>query len=228
MTTALGLITGAARLAGVTFKSETLDADEAADGLISLNDMLASWANNGLLVTSRTWESFNISPAASYSIGTGQTLNTARPVEIISAFTRSGDLDYPMEIISDEQYQAIEDKATTSPFPDYLTYDNGYPYGTIRMYPQLGTSAALHLMSEKPLTTIATLATTVNLAPGWNRAIRYNLAIEISPEYGVDVPAGVVKIANDSLTSIQLAIAKNRPIKFRKPVRTGNIYTGYY
>lgn len=228
MTTALDIITGASRLIGVTFKSEALDSDEAADGLVSLNDMVSSWSNNGLLVPYRSWESFNISPAASYSIGAGQTINTVRPSFIKAAFIRSGNVDYSMECITDEQYESITFKSITSPFPDYLTYDNGYPYGTIRMYPQLGSSGALHLLTEKPLTSFSGLTTTVDLPPGWNKALRFNLAIDMAAEYGVEVPSTVVKGASDSLASISLAIAKNRPIKFKRNLlQTRNIYNGY-
>lgn len=228
MTTALDIITGASRLIGVTFKSEALDSDEAADGLVSLNDMLSSWSNNGLLVPYRTWESFNVSGASFYSIGAGQTLNTVRPSFIRAAFIRSGNVDYSMECITDEQYESITFKSITSPFPDYLTYDNGYPYGKIRMYPQLSPSAELHLLTEKPLTSFATLTTTVDLPPGWNKALRFNLAIDMAPEYGVEVPASVVKGASDSKAEIMLAIAKNRPIKFKRNVlQNRNIYNAY-
>lgn len=229
MTTALDLITGAAKLIGVLFKSETMSDDEAADGLVSLNDMLGSWSNNGLVIISRAWESFPISGASSYLIGPGQTLNTVRPVVIRSAYIRSGSIDYPMEQITDEQYQTITLKSTSSPFPDFFNYDNAYPYGTIRFYPQLSPSGELHLLSEKPLTSIASLATTVDLPAGWNKAIRYSLAVEMAPEYGVSVSEEVARGAMNSLAAIELAVAKNRPMKFLpKTIGKPNIYNGYY
>src|SRR5574343_694239 len=107
MTTALQIITSAARLIGIVRKGEALDNDEAVDGLSALNDMLASWSNNGLLCVSRVWEYFTVTSATSYTIGSGQTLNTTRPLVIKSAFFRSGDIDYPLEIISDEEYESI-------------------------------------------------------------------------------------------------------------------------
>jgi len=228
MTSALDLITSAARLAGIVFKSEALDADEAQDGLESLNDMLASWTTDSLMVTGRTWESFSITGAASYTIGTGGTLNTVRPTAIKAAFIRSGDIDYWMNPVTDEQYESITFKNFNSPFPDYFSYDNGYPLGKIRLYPKLSPSAELHLLNEKPLTEFASINTSVDLPPGWKRAIRYNLAVEIAGEYGVEPPALVVKIAGDSLGSVQKAIALNRPLKYMpKGPRPRNIYTGY-
>lgn len=229
MTTALDLITGAAKLAGVVFKSETLDSDEANDGLTSLNDMIASWGNNTLLIQSRTWESFTVSAASSFTIGTGQTLNTTRPTSIVNAFFRSGGIDYSMNPMDDWEYERIPLKTVGSPFPEWFDYDNAYPYGTIRVYTALSTGAELHLLSEKPVSSFSSLTDTVNLAPGWNRAIRYNLAMEMAPEYGVELRPEVVRIAALALKDIQLAIAKNRPIKFHgNVVREKNIYTGYW
>lgn len=230
MTTALDIITGAAKLIGVVFKSEALSADEASDGLVSLNDMVSSWSNNSLLIYARTWESFNISAAASYTIGPSQTINTVRPIAIKAAFIRSGGIDYNMRQITDEQYEDISLKSVTSPFPEWFDYDNGYPYGTLRFYPQLGVSAELHLLLEKPLTSFPTLTTQVDLPPGTNKALKYNLAIDMAPEYGVEIPDSVLKGAADSLLNISLAVAKNRPIKFRpdQPNINGRIYGGWY
>jgi len=211
MTSALQLITGAARLIGVIRKSEAMTADEAADGLVALNDMLASWSNNGLLCVSRVWEYFTVNSALSYTIGTGQELNTTRPLSIKAAFFRVGTIDYPLEIITDEQYESITLKTLSTNYPQYLSYDNAYPYGTIRLYPQ--GAGELHLLSEKPITNIAGLSTTVDLPAGWNRAIRYNLAIDIAPEYGEEPSPAVVEMAKQSKMEIMLSIAKNRPIK---------------
>lgn len=228
MITAHDIITGAAKLIGVVFKSESLTSDEANDGLTSLNDMIASWGNNSLLITARTWETFSVSAATSYTIGTGQTLNTTRPTAIIAAYTRNGGIDYPMEMITDEEYAAVSLKSTSTPFPSFLSYDNGYAVGIIRLYPLLGSSSSLFLLTEKPITEFAELTTTVNLAAGWNRALRFNLAVEMAAEYGVPVPEQVAKIASTSLASISLAIAKNRPIRPSFPVvRERNIYTGW-
>lgn len=227
MTTALQVITGAAKLINIVRKSEALTADEAADGLIALNEMLASWANNGLLVVSRVWESFSVSAASSYAIGSGQTLDTVRPIVIREAFFRIATIDHPIDIIGDEEYEQISFKTLITNYPQYLNYDNAYPYGTIRLYPQ--GSGELHLLSEKPITSIASLSSTVDFPPGWLRAIRYNLAIEIAGEYGQEIPIAVAKIANDSKGEIALAIAKNRPLKYRQAnLNRPNIYSGYY
>lgn len=228
MTTALNIIEGAARLIGVIRKGEALAADEAADALVSLNDMQASWSNESLLIYTRAWETFTVaSGTASYLIGSAQTFNTTRPTKIVAAFYRFGGVDYPLEILSDEQYELNIQIKTLSSIPVNLNYDNGYPYGIIRLYPVPPANDTLGLLSEKVLTSFAALTTTVNLPPGWNKALRYNLAAELAPEYGIKLEPEIVAGAMKSLGAIKLGVSKNRPMPYMAaPYREPNIYSG--
>ena len=107
MTTALGIITSAMRKIGAIGKGESPSADEAVDGLEMLNDLLASLSNDSLVVYARTFESFTLQGGVSaYTIGSGATFSTVRPVKIVSAYVRDGGIDTPLEIVTDEQYAA--------------------------------------------------------------------------------------------------------------------------
>ncbi len=228
MTTALQIIEGAARLLGVLRKGEALDADEAADGLVALNDLIASWSNDELIVYTRTRDTHTLSAGTgSYTIGSGATIDTAKPLKIISAFIREDDLDYPVDIINDEDYEALLDKALLSAYPNALNYSNGHPTGTIRLYPVPSVANTLHLLSEKELTGFASLSTTVDLPAGWKRALRYNLALDIAPEYDAQIPVTVPVIAKSALGAIRRTVARNRDMSYQPPlVRNENIYTG--
>lgn len=229
MSTALDIITGAAKLIGVVFKSETLDDDEANDGLVALNDMLDSWSNDSLLVSAYTEETFSLTGASSYTIGTGGTFNTSRPITIKTAVVRSGNIDYDLKIITPEQYQSIALKSTASPIPEYLVYDNVYPLGTIKLYPVASAGSTLTMLSNKPLSNLSALTTAVTLAPGWKRALKYNLAIELAPEYGVDVPAWVIRNAGTSKGDLKRAANANKAMPYMPDeVTTSNIFTGYF
>lgn len=227
-TTVRDIITGAAKLLGVLRKSEVLSADEAADGFVALNDMIESWSNDSLLINARAWESFNISSGTSYTIGTGQTINTTRPTVIKDVFVRIGDIDYTLIYLTDEEYERIPYKAISTNIPQWYNYDNGFPTGIIRIYPSLSVSAELHLLSEKPITEFTSLNQVIDVTPGTKRALRSNLAIELAPEYQVEPSASLVRMATTSLDLIMLAIAKNRPIKYQgTPVARGNIFNGW-
>lgn len=226
---ALNIITSAAKKIGVVFKSEALDADEANDGLISLNDMLDTWSNDDLATVSDTLESFPLTTAASYTIGVGGNFNTVRPINISSVVVRVGNIDYTLDPITLDQYQEdIALKSIQSPIPKFYNYDNGYPLGTFRIYyvPNGGT---LYLQSSKPLSNISALTTIIDLPPGWKRALIYNLAIELAPEYGAEVSAIVQQNAKTSLGAIKRSTAINNAMPLMTDdVRQGNIYSGWY
>lgn len=214
------------RKAGVLSKAETPPADEVADALASLNAMLSSWATEGLAVPSRTTDSLVLTAGTgTYTIGTGGTINTVRPVYIVSAYTRSGTVDTPLQIITDDDYAAIDTKSDTGT-PELLNYTNAYPLGTINLYPVPSAADTLYLISEKKLAAYA-LTDTVALPEGWERAIVYNLAVEIAPEYGVAIPQEAAAIAAISLANIKTAVARNRPLDAQPTSNSRNIFIGY-
>ena len=227
---ALDIITSAAKKIGVVFKSEVLDDDEANDGLIALNDMLDTWSNDNLTTFAYTLENFTLTGAASYTIGTGGTFNTARPINIVTAVVRIGSIDYDLTPITQEQYQLdIAFKGITLQIPQLITYDNGYPLGTIKMYSIPTAGGILYLQSNKPLSNLSALTTTVDLPPGWKRALIYNLAVDLAPEYGAEVPAQVQQIAKTSLGAIKRSTAINNAMPLMTDnVRQGNIFSGWY
>lgn len=192
------------------FKSETPDADEINDALEALNQMIASWSNNGLLIYARVTENFTLTPnTAEYTIGSGADFNTDRPIHLVTAYIRNGGIDYDMSIIDDTVYANIPQKSTGSNIPRFINYDYAFPQGTLKLYPTPTAAYDIYLVSEKELSAF-TLDGIVSLPPGWERAIIYNLAIELSPEYGQPIAPEVAKIANESLASIKRGVTRNR------------------
>lgn len=228
MTTARGIITSAMRKIGALTKGEPISADEASDGLEMLNDLLASLSNDSLIVYARTFESFTLSGGVSaYTIGSGATFDTVRPIKIISAYVRDAQIDYPLEIATDEQYAGITLK-TSQGRPEFINYTNAYPTATINLYPTPSIAYTLHLVTEKQLSSF-TLNQTVDLPPGWRRMLINNLAIEMGPEYGQSVPPEVIEVARESKGEIKTAIMSAKPMNWETDLGAeGNIYSGWY
>lgn len=230
MTTARDIIKKAMQKAGILTKSEDPSSDEASDGLDALNDLLSSLSNDSIFITSRVTESFTLSAGTGvYTIGSGQDFDTIRPINIVEAHIRSGIIDYEsMYLAPDEVYQGFDLKTLAS-IPDTLNYTNAYPYGTINLYPYPAESYTLFITSEKQLTQF-TLNDTVNLAPGWNRLLIYSLAVELAPEYGVQIDPIVMKIAGEAKSAVATSIMKVRTMDTPPLSRVGlfNPYTGYY
>lgn len=202
----------------------------ADDGLSALNAMLSSWSNDSLFCYARVWEPLALaSGTASYTIGTGQTFNTVRPIAILDGcYTRmSPSYDQPIDVISDALYNNILDK-TTPGRPRVLNYDNGFSTGTIRIWPVPDQTYSLFLLSEKPLVAL-TLNQTVILPPGWERALIFNLAIDLCADYSQPITDSLQLVATQSKASIARAVLKNRPLEsFPQTGAYQNIYTGWY
>lgn len=238
MPTARDIVTGAARLLGVVRKGVALDDDEATDGLEALNAMLLSWSSSSLNNIAPIRDVFTlVGGTASYTISeTGSpTVTAIVPTKITSAYISDGGIDYPLTEISSEEYEAIPLK-TTAGIPEYFNYTTGEDLepisgslaynGKIRLYP-VPTSGTLNTLSEKPILRFATLNESNNLLPTWLRAIKYNLAIDWAPEFGIEPSAAVVKIAKESLGALRLTNARSMKMRLVNIDRTYD-YKGPY
>lgn len=211
MTTARTIVTRALQVIGALVKGEAPSADEAVDGLTAMNMMVSGWSNYSGLVYARAWESFPIiGGVGQYSIGTGQTFNTARPVAIVSSYVRQATIDYPLYIIADENYAAIDNK-NIGGIPENINFDNAFPVAQIRLYPVPSSPYTLFILSEKELTQFA-LDDNVSYPPGWEEALVYNLAIRLAPEYQQKVDPRVETLAKEGKQNIMLAVSRNRGI----------------
>ena len=208
MATAADLIKGSMRLIGAIAAGETPSASETADGLTALNDMIDSWSNEHLLIPSKVIEKFDlVASTASYTMGSSGDFNTTRPLKIDLAYleeqSSSPVFEMPIEILNQKQYGDITTKTLTSTFPTKLFVEYEYPLVELIFWPVPTATDKVVLHSWKPLTTYALSSTTVSVAPGYSRALRYNLAIELAPEFGKEPPASVVAIAMESKESIK-------------------------
>lgn len=190
MATANDIINRALRSLSVIGQGESADPEQAADCLVALNDLLASWANESLMLFQVVQDQITLTPGKKdYTIGEGAfDINTVRPVEVIQAFVRLNGADYPVDVVTRDMYQRIVLKSTSTNIPTFLYYDTGFPASTLRLWAVPSQANTLFIDSQKPLTSFATLATAVSLPPGYERALRLNLAVELMPEFQVSNP----------------------------------------
>ena len=207
MTSAGDLINGALRLIGELAEDESPSAGASADALMAFDQLVDSWNTERLSVyattdTQYTW------PAGSSSrtIGpTGNIVTTTRPVAIDQStyFVGSNSLSYSPEFINQDQYNAIALKTVTSTYPQVIWVNNTFPDITLTVYPVPDASSAWHIIHRTILTDPAALTTEISLPPGYLRAFRFNLACEISAEFGVEAPPTVKRIADVSKRNLK-------------------------
>ena len=205
-TTALKLIGGAMRLFGGVSSGEEPTPEEASDALGILNDLLEGWSLEGLSVWGSSNQTFNVSAGvATYTIGVGGTFNTNRPVNIFDAYYNWSGVDFPVEIIDQIRYNNIKLKTQQQQLIKQLLYVNENPLGVITVWPVPSTSSALTLSCGRILTQVPDLATQLAYPPGYAKALRYALAVDLAPEFGKEVSSSVLGIAKTTKGAIKVA-----------------------
>jgi hypothetical protein len=197
MATALQIITRSMRLAQVATKGEALDADEAQDGLTALNAMLDSWQVDRLFVYQIQEEEFTWAVnQQSQTVGAAGDFVTTLPARIADdCVFRVNNIDYPVQLINVDAWSGIADKTTSNSFPWFLYPEYGAALVTLYAYPIPNASLTFLLKSYKQLQSFPTLTTELALPAGYERAITYSFAEEFGPEFGVDIPMTVMRIA---------------------------------
>lgn len=207
--TAQDLINGALRLIGVLAVGEDPSAEESNDAFSSLNDMIDTWSNQSLLIFNNSYETLPlVVNQQSYQWGVGAAdFTSARPQSIQDInwqqVTATTTLELPIEILNEDQWAAISIKGITSNIPTRCWLANTYPYATLYLWPKPAVSGNIVVWSWKPLADISALNSTLSLPPGYQRALRYNLALELAPEYGKNPSELVVSHAIESKANLK-------------------------
>ena len=207
--TASALIARALRLINATSSGETPTASEQADALTALNAMVDSWLTERLTIPQvlRTTKTLTAS-TQDYTIGVGGSINIDRPVWIdAAAIIPSGSTEeLGISVMTDQDWQRTVIKSQTATFPlgVYYTYANAVGLGTVSLWPIPTTAPTLVLYTPKgTIVSFATLSTQYYVNAGYERALAYNLAVELADEFGKPIPAGIARIAMESLGNIK-------------------------
>lgn len=211
MATAGDTVKGALRLIQALTRGESMDSADGAEGLQALNDLVHSWYANDVLVPYLTREELALTQGKSeYTIGTGADLDTTRPLSIASIVLRDSGTDYILDEIGQHWWSQLPIKDTESR-PRQYYYEEGYPFGTIRFDYEPDHAYPIFVTSYKPFSDFTDLADTIDLPPMYERALRFNLAMDLAPEYGREVPQTVAIQAQKALDDIRQRNFANRP-----------------
>jgi hypothetical protein len=212
------IIAKAAVKARIIGPGETIPAAKATAIYDSLNDMLELW-DGSLTILYETGESFPmVSGTSEYTWGSGGDFDSARPLGLLdSTFIRIGSTDYPVQLKTVEEYRSRVHKSTRTR-PRMVAYDPEYPLGKLYLWPTPDTVDSIYFQSEKQVTEFTDRTTSVNLGPGYARAIILSLAVEICPDFGKKIPDALAFLAGQSLR-----IIKARNTLPRKPQTSGGL-----
>ena len=201
MSTALDEIKGASRLIGQLAEGEDPSAATAQDALTALNSMLDSWSIERLSVFGTQDQVFTWPAAqATRTLGPGVANNFIglRPVQLLpSSFFRDtgSGVSYDIELINEARYNGIALKTATSTYPQVMFVETLADNIALSVYPVPTKALEFHFISIIPLTQAANLVDELIIPPGYRRAFKFNLALEIASEFGVEARPTVKRIA---------------------------------
>ena len=213
--TANELIERALHTIGVLATGETATASETNDALVSLNNMIDTWATERLTIYTVARTVFDLtSGTQDYTIGTGGTFNIVRPIWIVEASiitdstaAAAQKIELPIaQAMTPTEWQEVTLKGLQSTYPLGIYYDRNWTAGlaTISVWP-IPNVANVQLVLYTPiaLTQFADLTTAYTFPPGYEEAMRYQLCLRLAPEFGAMVPPDVRLLASDTFANIK-------------------------
>lgn len=223
MSTIRNVISGSLRLLNVIQANEVATSEDMNISLKALDSMLDSWSTDKLSIYVLQPYYFPlVVNQKDYTLGSGGDWDITRPMQIEQMFVsyngsltfnnvtnryelvqQPGVLDVPMENLTDMQYASIPVKSQPANYPVKF-YDNGnFPLRTISVWPVPTTAQPVTIWLWQPLTTYENLDVELAFPRGYERAIRFNLAIELSAEFGKSVPQDIYSIATESYANLK-------------------------
>jgi hypothetical protein len=138
-----------------------------------------------------------------YTIGTGGTFAYNRPVKIESAgLVRSNGVRHEMAIDTSMTWSQIPEKTVQGKLPLRLYCDYAYPQAALKVWPIPSEPCSLDLYVWNSLTAPMLIGDIVDLPPAYARALTYNLAVAVAPEFGKDPGPVIMGIAQQSKAEI--------------------------
>jgi|TARA_B100000949_G_C14289143_1_gene456181 hypothetical protein len=213
--TANELITRSLKTIGVLASGETADSGSVSDALVVLNNMVDSWATNRLTIYAVIRNVLDLSASTQeYTIGTGGTFAIVRPVWIARGsliLDRNASAAEKIELpvsgpVTVQEWQRVAIKGTTSTYPTLFYYDKAWTAGLakVSVWPIPDNSnVQLVLYVPTALTQFADLTTAYTFPPGYEEALRYQLALRLAQEFGAVVSGGLLELARESFADIK-------------------------
>lgn len=205
MATVSELIHSSMRLIGAIAAAETMETEELNDAFVSLNQMLSSWNTEGASLVGRQRLLVSVSSTNSYALPT-------RPVKIEAASTSISGVDSALEIVDAAGWEAIPipEKANQSIFIRKLYCDYLFPSSTVYVWPTPRMGGTLELWIYATMQPFASLTSAITLPDGYEAGLRWNLAVNLAPEYGRPIDQVVLAQAQNFKASLVQLNAGNQ------------------
>lgn len=205
------IINAAMRFIGALATGETGSTNELNDGMMYLNEVIASLSAEGVYLYSRVLDTLTAAATTqSYTWGSGGNLNTTRPLRLLSVDANYQGSTIPVEILSAAGWAAIPEKSVQGNLIQKCYLDNAYPLSTLYLWPvPKTTSTSIDLYSLKALTGFVNLTDTFDFPPGYERAIKLMLAVDMAGEFGRPITPEMLQLAEGAKAALRAINQQN-------------------
>jgi hypothetical protein len=209
-TTLRQIISDTLKLLAVLDPTEAPSPDAEFDCQRAANSLIDSWGTQPqTMYTVTRSETSCASGVESYTIGPTGDFDMARPVMLQGAGflipDTSGEntVEQSIPVVTDDMYRFQQMKLLQNSQPTSLYYNptntTAAGFGRIYLWPVLNQTVTIVLYVQAFVSQFADLTTSVILNPGLERALRYNLALEIAPLFTAVPSPLVVRTAGTAL-----------------------------
>ena len=206
---------------GVLAAGETMAASDATRALSILTNLIKSWNIQGLLVNAVTRETLTLtSGQSSRTIGATGNLVTTRPNRILNAAIKISNVEYPIELITAEQWAEIPDKSSSG-MPTKLYIEGTYPNETLNFWPTPDSNYSLVLQSLKPIVGSLALSDSISMPDGYEWSLGLNFRVSASPFWAKQVDQNIALEAHNTKEDLKRQNQKASYMKSDAPFSTG-------
>lgn len=130
-----------------------------------------------------------VASQSSYTIGpVGTDLTTPRPTKLLpdTLLAVKGTTEIPVTLISRTDYKMLVNKSSEGDYPTQVYYDRQLTDGVIYVWPTPNSGDySLKFSYERVIEDFDASGNTPDFTPEWFRVLKWLLAAEIAPEYGI-------------------------------------------
>ncbi len=217
------LLYNAFRIAGVLGAAgRGASPSEISDGMLTLNAMLDAWATERLLIWCILQNTVDLVVSQqNYSIGTNGVTDYELPRPegidraglIVNNVTPSTEI--PLQIYSDQEWAAVTPKQLQSTQPTGLWYQRTVPNGIITYWPIPQYAYQVNLYLRVNLLQVPGPTANIDLPPGYQTAIEYNLAVELAARFQERANIRQFSIEKAGMAKATIKIMNDEHLKMR-------------
>ena len=224
---------------GIAAAGETPTANDLDYAFRRANRLFDRMKVEGLHIpypqTRTTW-SFGAVPVATYTVGTGGTINVARPPWINTVKFYDSSLTTINEIdigagLTDEQYANIPMKALTTPYPTCWYWNPTFGttgLGSLTFYPVPTTTTLVGVLyAPSVLAEFTGLTDTISVPPGFHEYLVYEVALRLAPGFRREPSATLLKLHAGAKSTLEASLLRMSDLRFPAQVLGGERGAGW-